>query len=102
MAADKVCSFRADRLYLRRRGVRAVLPERKDRAANREKRGSREGRPIRHDVAPYKERDTAGRCVNRTKEWRGPASRFDKTPESHLTGPSVRGAIPWIRSLDPA
>lgn len=102
VAADKAYSCRANRLYLRRRGIRAVIPEKKDQAANRKKRGSRGGRPIGHDAALYKERNTAERCINRMKEWRGLAFRFDKTPESYLAGLYLRGAILWIRSLDPA
>lgn len=102
VAADKAYSSRANRLYLRRRGIRAVIPEKKDQAANRKKRGSRGGRPIRHDAALYKERNTAERCINRMKEWRGLAFRFDKTPESYIAGLYMRGAILWIRSLDPA
>ncbi len=101
VAADKAYSSRANRLYLRRRGIRAVIPEKKDQAANRKKRGSRGGRPVHHDAALYKERNTAERCINRMKEWRGLAFRFDKTPESYLAGLYLRGAILWIRSLDP-
>ncbi|MGW0809119.1 transposase, partial [Nonomuraea sp. NPDC002799] len=102
VAADKAYSSRANRLYLRRRGIRAVIPEKKDQAANRKKRGSRGGRPLRHDAALYKERNTAERCINLMKEWRGLAFRFDKTPESYLAGLHLRGAILWIRSLEPA
>ncbi|MFJ2033856.1 transposase, partial [Streptosporangium sp. NPDC087985] len=101
IAADKAYSSRANRTYLRRRGIQAVIPEKADQAANRTKRGSRGGRPIHHDEALYKERNTAERCINRIKEWRGLAFRFDKTPESYLAGLHLRGTILWIRSLQP-
>ncbi len=39
----------------------------------------------------YKERNTAERCINRIKEWRGLAFRFDKTSESYL-GDRARAA----------
>src|SRR5690606_7980271 len=71
VAADKAHSSRANRAYLRRRHIRAVIPEKADQAANRKKRGSRGGRPISHDPELYKERNTAERCINRIKEWRG-------------------------------
>jgi transposase len=102
VAADKAYSSRANRVHLRRRGIRAVIPEKADQAANRKKRGSRGGRPIGHDAALYKERNTAERCINRIKEWRGLAFRYDKTPESYLAGLHLRGAMLWIRSLQPA
>uniref|UniRef100_UPI000A4D5162 IS5 family transposase n=1 Tax=Microtetraspora malaysiensis TaxID=161358 RepID=UPI000A4D5162 len=102
VAADKAYSSRANRAYLRRRHIRAVIPEKADQAANRKKRGSRGGRPVSHDADLYKERNTVERCINRIKEWRGLAFRFDKTPESYLAGLHLRGAILWIRSLRPA
>ncbi|GAA2837293.1 hypothetical protein HD593_004040 [Nonomuraea rubra] len=34
-------------------------------------------------------------------EWPGPAFRSDKTPDSLLAGLHLRGAISWIRSLQP-
>jgi transposase len=44
-------------------------------------------------------RNTAERCINRIKEWRGLAFRFDKNPGSYLAGLHLRGAILWVRSL---
>jgi transposase len=99
VAADKAYSSRGNRAYLRRRRIKAVIPEKTDQAANRRKRGSRGGRPISHDPDLYKQRNTAERCINRIKEWRGLAFRFDKTPDSYLAGLHLRGAILWIRSL---
>ncbi|MEV1000968.1 IS5/IS1182 family transposase, partial [Nonomuraea sp. NPDC050202] len=89
------------RAYLRRRRIKAVIPEKIDQAANRKKRGSRGGRPITHDPDLYKQRNAAERCINRMKEWRGLAFRFDKTPDSYLAGLHLRGAVLWIRSLRP-
>ncbi len=102
VVADKAYSSRTNRCYLCRRRIRAVIPEKADQAANRKKRGSRGGRPVSHDRGLYKERNTAERCINRIKEWRGLAFRFDKTPESYIAGLYLRGAILWIRSLQPA
>ncbi|GAB2463299.1 hypothetical protein GCM10027162_67520 [Streptomyces incanus] len=50
VAADKAYSSRANRAYLRKRRIRAVIPEKRDQAANRKKRGSRGGRPVSHDT----------------------------------------------------
>lgn len=101
VTADKAYSSRANRLHLRRRGIKAVIPEKSDQAANRKKRGSRGGRPVSHDLDLYRQRNTVERCINRIKEWRGLAFRFDKTPESYLAGLHLRGAVLWIRSLQP-
>jgi transposase len=101
VAADKAYSSRANRSYLRGRGIKAVIPEKFDQAANRKKRGSRGGRPVSRDPDLYKQRTTVERCINRIKEWRGLAFRFDKTPDSYLAGLHLRGVILWIRSLQP-
>ncbi|WP_440089225.1 hypothetical protein [Streptosporangium sp. LJ11] len=84
------------------RCIKAVIPDKADQAASRKRRGSLGGRPINHDSELYKQRNPAERCINRVKEWRGPAFRFDKTPESYLAGPHLRGAVSWLRSLHPA
>jgi hypothetical protein len=59
VAADKAYSSRANRGYLRRRHITAVIPEKTDQAANRKKRGSHGGRPVNHDRDLYKQRNTA-------------------------------------------
>jgi transposase len=37
--------------------------------------------------------------MNKFKEWRGPATRCDETPESYAAGLHLRGSILWPRSL---
>lgn len=39
--------------------------------------------------------------TNKIKEWRGLATRYDKTATSYLAGLHLRGAVIWIRSLRP-
>lgn len=99
VAGDKAYSSRANRAHLRRRKIRAVIPEKADQAANRKKKGSRGGRPVSHDATLYKDRNTVERCINKFKEWRGLATRYDKTPQSYLAGLHLRGSILWLRSL---
>jgi transposase len=99
VAADKAYSSRANRAHLRKRHIKAVIPEKKDQAANRKKRGSRGGRPVRHDTDLYKERNTVERLINRLKDWRGIATRFDKTPESYLAGLELRASMIWLEDL---
>ncbi|GAA2568834.1 hypothetical protein GCM10010398_68390 [Streptomyces fimbriatus] len=61
-------SSRANRAHLQKRHTKAVIPEKKDRAANRKKRGSRGGRPVSHDTDLYKERNTVEHLINRLKD----------------------------------
>jgi hypothetical protein len=57
VAADKAYSSRANRVYLRQRRIKAVIPEKASQAANRKKRGSAGGRPVSHDADLYGERN---------------------------------------------
>ena len=99
VAGDKAYSSRRNRSYLRKRNIRAVIPEKVDQAANRKKKGSRGGRPVSHDAELYKDRNTVERCINRLRNWRGIATRYDKTPESYLAGLHLCGTMLWLRSI---
>ena len=46
LIADKAYSSQAHRALLRRRGIRAVIPEQSTQAAHRRRRGGRGGRPV--------------------------------------------------------
>ena len=81
--ADKGYSSRANRAYLRRRGIRATIPERRDQQANRARRGSAGGRPPVFDKGVYKRRNVVERCFNRLKQYRAIATRYDKTAMSY-------------------
>ncbi|ROR35886.1 DDE family transposase [Kitasatospora cineracea] len=92
VAGDKAYSSCGNRSYLRKRHIKAVIPEKRDQAANRKKKGRQGGRPVSHDTELYKERNTVERLINRLKAWRGIATWYDKTPESYLAGLHLRGA----------
>ncbi|MFJ9596657.1 IS5 family transposase [Streptomyces virginiae] len=77
--ADKAYSFRAIREHLRRRRIKAVIPQPADQVANRKRLGSKGGRPSAFCKASYKGRNTVERCINKLKQWRGLATRYDKT-----------------------
>ncbi len=47
--ADKADGSRANRGYLRRRGIRCTIPEKADQVRNRKKRGRAGGRPPAFD-----------------------------------------------------
>lgn len=102
VAADKAYSARGTRAYLRKRRVKAVIPEKDDQAANRKKKGRSGGRPVSHDADLYRDRNTVERAINKIKNWRGLATRYDKTPISYEAGLHLCGAVIWLRSLKPA
>lgn len=76
--ADRAYSSRAIRGHLRRRGIRAVIPQPADQIGHRLRRGRTGGRPPGFDAETYKERNTVERCIARLKQWRGLAMRTDK------------------------
>ncbi|WP_373312217.1 IS5 family transposase [Streptomyces aurantiogriseus] len=93
--ADKAYSSRAIRKHLRKRGIRAVIPVPADQQAHRLRRGSRGGRPPAFDRETYKNRNTVERCINRLKQWRGIATRYEKTATIYLAGLHIAGIFLW-------
>ena len=81
--ADKGYSSKANRAYLRRRKIGAVIPERRDQQANRARRGSAGGRPPAFDKLVYRRRNIVERCFNQLKQYRAIATRYDKTALSY-------------------
>lgn len=92
---DKAYSSRAIRTQLRQRGIRAVIPQPSDQAANRKRRGRLGGRPPAFDREAYKRRNTVEQCINKLKQWRGLATRYDKTATIYLAGPHVAAIFIW-------
>ncbi|GEB55307.1 hypothetical protein GCM10017674_81050 [Streptomyces gardneri] len=93
--ADKAYSSRAIRDHLRARGIRTVIPIPADQRANRLRRGSLGGRPPAFDREAYKQRNTVERCINRLKQWRGIATRYEKTATIYLAGLHIAGIFLW-------
>ncbi|WP_406361520.1 IS5 family transposase [Streptomyces sp. NBC_01579] len=93
--ADKAYSARAIREQLRKRRIRAVIPVPADQKGHRLRRGSRGGRPPAFDREAYKQRNTIERCINRLKQWRGIATRYEKTATIYLAGLHLAGILVW-------
>ncbi|MFF3404149.1 IS5 family transposase [Streptomyces sp. NPDC002659] len=92
---DKGYSSRAIRTWLRRRGIAHTIPERADQIRNRARRGSRGGRPPAFDRNVYRRRNVVERCFNRLKQWRGIATRYDKTAESYQAAVTLASLLMW-------
>ncbi|MFI9554205.1 IS5 family transposase [Nonomuraea endophytica] len=95
--ADKAYSSRASRRYLRKRNIKAVIPMKKDQAANRTRLGSKGGRPPVFDREAYKERNTVERCVNKLRQHRAVATRYDKRQRIYQGTIDVASIRIWLR-----
>jgi transposase len=78
LAGDKAYSCRRIRRWLRRRRIKAVIPERKDQVARRR------GRPPAFDREAYRRRNVVERCVGWLKECRRLATRYEKLAVNFL------------------
>lgn len=99
--ADKAYSSRANRAYLREHKVQAVIPIKEDQKANRRKRGSSGGRPPAFDAERYTERNTVERCVNKLRQFRAVATRFDKRERVYQGTIDVASIKIWLRDPVP-
>ena len=70
VAADRAYSPEANRAYLRRRHITAVIPEGITQQANRKNKGSAGGRPVTYDPDRHRQRNTVERCFQKIKTWR--------------------------------
>ena len=81
-AGDKGYSFPSLRRSLRRRGIRAVIPAKADQPR----------RPS-FDEAAYRERNRVERPINRLKQWRRVATRYDKREANHLAMVTIAAIV---------
>lgn len=94
--ADKGYPSKANRAWLRERGIAATIPERDDQIAHRRKKP---GRPIdfgEQQRQRYRGRNVVERCFNKLKQWRGIAMRSDKLARNHHAGLCLAAALQWV------
>ncbi|GGV73565.1 hypothetical protein GCM10010277_87350 [Streptomyces longisporoflavus] len=75
-----------------------MIPEKKDHKAARLRRGSRDGRPPGFDEARYKDRNTVERTINKLKQFRAVATRYDERGYVFLGTVTAAALLIWLRS----
>lgn len=93
---DKGYTTNANRQYLRHRGIKAVIPERRDHQAARKRKGSKGGRPPAFDVEAYKGRHVVENHFGWIKQWRGIATRYDKLAITYRAGVLLAAVLAWL------
>ena len=76
---------------LTKQGIEPVIPPRSNRKT-----------PVDHDREAYKRRNLIERCVNRLKQFRRIATRYDKTARAYLSMLCIAAARLWIKTVNTA
>jgi len=84
VAGDKGYSSKKIRRYLRRRGIGVVIARQK-----RERR-------VRFDKAAYRKRNVVERLVNRLKQFRRIATRYEKRAVNYLAMLTIAAIMFWL------
>ena len=85
VVGDKGYSRRAIRRYCRRRGIRYTIPRRRT-----------ERRTGPFDRALYRTRNQVERLINRCKQWRRLATRYDKRAGNYRAFWLLAATIAWL------
>jgi transposase len=91
LLGDKGYDSDAIREDLAERGIEAVIPPRSNRSIQ-----------IEYDREVYKNRNLVERCVNRIKQFRRIATRYEKTARAYLSMLSIAAAMLWIKTVNTA
>lgn len=98
LCADTAYSSRANRAALRRRRIGHDIPENERVVKARAGKGSRGGRPPGFDKVTYKTRNQVERLMNRRKQFRAVATRFDKLADRYRATVRVADIFIWLRA----
>ena len=89
---DKGYTGEPIRNYLKKRGIKVVIPYRSNEKANKDKRK-------KIDYEHYKQRNAVERCFNFLKEHRSVATRSDKTARNYLAMVKLSAIRLFLRRL---
>ncbi len=93
VSADKGYSYPRCRRLLRQRQIPHTIPERRDQRA---RRATRRGRQLTFDKAIYARRNVVERCINRLKQWRGLATRYEKRAVNYRAMVVLASIVLWL------
>jgi len=80
---------------LRARQIKHTIPQRRDQ---RVQRAARPGRPLVFDPAIYARRSVIERCINRLKQWRGLATRYEKRAANYRALVVLASIVLWLEA----
>lgn len=78
--------------------IKHTIPEPKSQRANRQRRGSKGGRPTGFDKTIYKRRNEVERTINGLKNSRAAATRYDKRAYIFHGTVTVASIRLWLRA----
>lgn len=93
LIGDKGYSYARCRRLLRQRQIPHTIPERNDQRAQR---AHRPGRKPAFDRAVYRRRNVVERGINRLKQWRGIATRFEKQAANYRAMVVIAATVIWL------
>lgn len=96
MRVDRAYGARHYRQQIQSRGIRCICPERLDAQQSRLRKGRRGGAPPRFDAQAYKGRNVVERAINRLKDFRAVATRYEKRGHNYFAAVTVATIILWL------
>ena len=85
LVADRAYSSRAIRAYLRRHHIQAVIPKRKTERVR-----------VRLDGARYRRRHVVEQKINRFKQYRRVATRYETRAANYLAMVTIAAILMWL------